>query len=268
MNFSEGQVYQGVKLRKSEQEDEVDIRSGTEWLSEETPTRFKQKEMKMSRHALLVFAIFLVTLPSWAGELDFLLTPDPSDDVQVLGHVMNDFFKPNPGDLSKLYKSFPDPGDVLAPALFLSSQFGKDLSRIVDLRVGGRSWNDIFIHFGVSPQVIFVDLPRKPGPPYGKAWGHWSKHGGDKHGKPFVLSDREFVNWISLRVTSEYFQLDPFNVAGMRSGGKSFNQIIGGQYREKHKVKKSHKDTSSAHEKQGKDKSKENKGMGKGKHKK
>lgn len=218
----------------------------------------------MSRFAVLALISLLVASPSVAGDLDFILKPDPGDDLQVLGHVMSEFFKPDPGELRRLYETFPEPEDVLAPALFLSGRFGKDLSSIIDLRAGGRSWNDIFIHFGVSPETVFVDLPREPGPPYGNAWGYWSKHGGRKHGKSFILSDREYVDWIHLLVTSEYYHLDPSDVAGMRTGGKTFTKIIGDKYREKHGMSKSGANKSSAKGKKGKDK-KEDKGKGKGK---
>ncbi len=203
-----------------------------------------------------------------AGGLDFLLTPDPRDDLQVLSHVMNDFFKPSPKDVGKLLNAFPDPADVLAPALFLSSKSGKSVTSIIELRKKGLDWNVIFGKVGVPISAVFVDMDRRPGPPYGNAWGYWSKKGKHgrgkkgKHHKHVKLSDSEIVNWINLKVTSEYFHLDPSVVANQRAAGKSFEKIIGNHYRDKHKKTVNKKDKGKSGKKDSKGKS------GKGKKKK
>ena len=41
--------------------------------------------------------------------------------------------------------------------------------------VRGMSWWDISVRYGIRPEVYYVPVAVAPGPPYGKAWGHYKK---------------------------------------------------------------------------------------------
>ncbi len=208
----------------------------------------------------LLLAVALVPMVE-AGELDFLLTPDPSDDLQVLEHVLFDVLGPSPQDVAAALEALPHPELELPPALFLSGRMGIPLPRVIELRSSGLPWVDVFGRLDVSLDVLRVDLPRDPGPPYGKAWGYWKKHG--TGGPGLSLTDAEVADWVNLRVTSQYFGLPPAEVVKLRAGGASFKSMVGDHYRSKHPPKGNKPDKAKDH-----DKGKEHdKGKGKGKHK-
>lgn len=102
--------------------------------------------------------------------------------------------------------------------------------RIIDLRRQGRSWYDITLHFGLSPDIYYVPLPSgyKPCPPYGKAYGHYKK----KRGKVVILDDDDIINMVNLRFISDYYRVPPERIIEMRSRGMDFI-VIERKFREK-----------------------------------
>ncbi len=95
---------------------------------------------------------------------------------------------------------------------------------IVDMRLSGRSWMDISLHFGLGPDVYYVPVQRVSGPPYGKAYGYY-KNKDRKHWDTIRLSDDDVVNMVNLRFMSDHYNYPPEDVMRMRSGGKSFRTI-------------------------------------------
>ncbi|RJQ51339.1 MAG: hypothetical protein C4526_10155 [Nitrospiraceae bacterium] len=92
---------------------------------------------------------------------------------------------------------------------------------VIDLRLSGRSWMDITLHFGLSPEIYYVPVKIVPGPPYGRAYGYFKKRP-RKEWRKIVLSDDDVINLVNLRFTSEYYGYQPEDVIHMRSGGKDF----------------------------------------------
>ncbi len=100
---------------------------------------------------------------------------------------------------------------------------------IMDLRLSGRSWMDITLHFGLGPDIYYVPVKQVYGPPYGHAYGHYkNKHRKDWH--KIRLNDHEVVDMVNLRFMSEHYGRPPEEVMRMRSSGKSF-AIINDEYR-------------------------------------
>ncbi|MDI6801273.1 MAG: hypothetical protein QMD01_04360 [Thermodesulfovibrionales bacterium] len=130
-------------------------------------------------------------------------------------------------------------------------------SLIIDMRLRGRTWMDIVLHFGLSPEIFYVPVRVIPGPPYGKAYGYykkWPKH----EWKKIVLADDDIVNMVNLKFVSEHYGYSPDEVIKMRGKGKNFVEIndeIRKKKKEKHeKIEKQEK--IKRHEKQEKEKSK------------
>jgi hypothetical protein len=105
--------------------------------------------------------------------------------------------------------------------LFLANVSGRPVDAIVDLRYGGLGWSVIFSRVGVPYDVLFVDIDRDPGPPYGKAWGHWKKNP-----KRCILSDSDIVNLVNVQVGHRVCGISPYEIARARSGGKSIATVV------------------------------------------
>ncbi len=116
--------------------------------------------------------------------------------------------------------------DELPVVYFLAARARVKPSAIIDFRIGGMSWLDLSIHFGLTPEIFFVPLTvKKVGPPYGNAYGYYKKYRPNKEWNKIVLSDTEIVDLVNLRFISEYHNLPPDKVVEMRGLGKNFVKI-------------------------------------------
>jgi hypothetical protein len=94
---------------------------------------------------------------------------------------------------------------------------------VIDLRRRGKSWMDITIHYGLSPEIYYVYLPStvRVGPPYGKAYGHYKKKP-KKEWNAIVLDDDDVINLVNLKFVSEHYGHPAVEVVMLRSKGKDF----------------------------------------------
>jgi hypothetical protein len=94
---------------------------------------------------------------------------------------------------------------------------------VIDLRRRGKSWMDITIHYGLSPEIYYVYLPStvRTGPPYGKAYGHYKKKP-KKEWNAIVLDDDDVINLVNLKFVSEHYRHPAAEVVKLRSKGKDF----------------------------------------------
>jgi hypothetical protein len=112
------------------------------------------------------------------------------------------------------------PNDEIPVALFIAQQARVAPSAVVDLRLRGKSWWDISVHFGISPEVYYIPVAIAPGPPYGKAYGHFKK---PKHQwRTIVLADPDLINMVNLRFLSGYHHVAPERVIELRGGNRDF----------------------------------------------
>jgi len=100
--------------------------------------------------------------------------------------------------------------------LFLAAESGRPLHDIVRMRAHGRSWEAIFTRLGVSLDVLFRGVHKNPGPPYGKAWGHWKKRSGPLH-----LSDSDIGVWVEIQIGHRVAGVSPYDLAVGVAGGRS-----------------------------------------------
>ena len=105
--------------------------------------------------------------------------------------------------------------------LFLASASGRPVQSIVDLRYDGLGWSVIFSRVGVPYDVLFANIERDPGPPYGKAWGHWKKNP-----KRCVLADSDIVGLVNVQVGHRVSGVSPYDIMKARSGGKSIATVV------------------------------------------
>ena len=105
--------------------------------------------------------------------------------------------------------------DELPVVLFIAQRASVTPATIVDMRLRGMSWWDISVRYGIRPEVYYVPVVVTPGPPYGKAWGHYKKKP-RKQWDTIVLADDEVVNLVHVRFLSDYYDVPPERVIEVR----------------------------------------------------
>lgn len=123
--------------------------------------------------------------------------------------------------------------EELPVVFFLASRAHVDPSVIIDLRYRQRmSWLNITLHYGLTPEIYYVPVQRV-GPPYGKAYGYYKKHGKDY--RKVRLADADVVNLVNLRFMSEYHGVAAEVVMDRRGRGERFVVMNDRYYKEKGK---------------------------------
>jgi hypothetical protein len=113
--------------------------------------------------------------------------------------------------------------EELPVVYFLAARAHVGPQVVVDLRLGKRSWLDIAVHFGLSPEIFFVPVHMETiGPPYGNAYGYYRKYGRAGDWRKFAATDREVIDLVNLRFMSEYHGLPPDEIIASRGHQKSF----------------------------------------------
>ncbi len=151
------------------------------------------------------------------------------------------------------------PDDEIPVVFFIARRARTTPKVIIKMRLGGESWMDISAHFGITADVYYVPVKHHPGPPYGKAYGHF-KNRKKQEWKKVMLTDADIVNFVNLRFISEHYGYSPDEVMKMRGNGKSFVEIDG-HARKAHAEKMKSKEMASKDKQQGK--SEKPKGKGK-----
>lgn len=113
------------------------------------------------------------------------------------------------------------PDEELPVVFFIAGKTKVKPEVIVDLRLGGSSWYDISVKYGIYSDVYFVPLESSPGPPYGKAYGYY-KNKPRKEWKSLKLTDKDIINFVNLRFISEYYNYQPDKIVKMRNEGNSY----------------------------------------------
>ncbi len=173
-----------------------------------------------SRWLISVLMTLLVGLATGAmasSSFEFLFSAShASDDREVfLGLAVQSYGT----DRDTIERTLPHLHHVRAElpvALFLAAESGRPLHDIVRKRAKGHSWEAIFAKLGVSMDVLFRGVHKDPGPPYGKAWGHWKKHSGPLH-----LSDSDIGVWVEIQIGHRIAGVSAYDLAVGVAGGRS-----------------------------------------------
>jgi hypothetical protein len=140
------------------------------------------------------------------------------------------------------------PEEEMPVVFFIARRADVSPEVIINMRLGGKSWWEISLHYGLRADAYYVPLKNDPGPPYGKAYGHY-KHRNKKEWNKISLSDADIINFVNLRFISEHYGYSPDEVAKMRGAGKNFITISS---EVKQKKSKSKAENYAADEDQGK----------------
>ncbi len=131
---------------------------------------------------------------------------------------------PEPLIVQLLEKGAPD--EQLPVIGLLAERARVAPERILEMHRAGSSFLDISIHFGLGPQIFYVPIAQDPGPPYGKAWGHYKKTPRSKW-NTIVLSDREIIDLANLKLCVDRYGVPAGDVIALRRQGKPFTAIHG-----------------------------------------
>ena len=116
------------------------------------------------------------------------------------------------------------PDDEMPVVFFMAKRCFVSPGIIIKHRRDGLSWMDICLRYNLSAKVFWVDLKQTPGPPYGKAWGHFKKNKRENWGA-IRFTDVEIVNFVNLKFISGHYGYSPDEVVKMRGKGTSFAKI-------------------------------------------
>ncbi|MEW6379833.1 MAG: hypothetical protein AB1611_09520 [bacterium] len=126
------------------------------------------------------------------------------------------------------------PDEEIPVVLLIAKRARVAPQAVMDLRLGGRTWMDITLHFGLSPEIFYIPARTErvyyvpviveKGPPHGKAHGHYRKIPKGEWNR-VVLKDADVVNLVNLKFVSEHYHLAPDEVVKIREQGNSYVEI-------------------------------------------
>ena len=203
--------------------------------------RTARRSLRPTPYLLLAAAMLLTTAVTRAETFsDVSMGLKLNDDTRLFVNLTNDYFGPSQAVATSVIRRSPRPGDDFPAILLLARASRRSPEAILDLRLGGMSWVGIMARVNMGPDFLFAGLDRDPGPPYGKAWGHYKQHPGKgkSQGKGrYVISDRDFVELAKLQVTAGYFKVSPYSVITARQKGVSVEHYAAERHRKAHPTK-------------------------------
>ena len=200
----------------------------------------------------LLLGFVLVGVPAQAGlDVDLGISIG-GDDADVYLSISSRYFDRDRGTVDQFARHFADPDD-LAVLFYLSKRSGRSCDHIFRMHRQGLSWWEISLRLGLPVDIWFVEVRHDPGPPYGKAYGHWKKHKHDKHHQ-MVFSDADIRNLTAVRMIHEYYGVSMQVAMDWRGSGTSLKTIMSGEYHKRHG-----KPAHAGHKGRGKGKSHKNK---------
>lgn len=190
----------------------------------------------MSRlNLILLTSLCLVAAPCALAGIDIGLSID-EDGIRSFHLAIGEHYQVPEKEIVVIRKqSLSD--EELVVVFFLAEHAGVKAGLIVNLRSDGKSWWEITHHFGLNPDIFFLTMKAAPGPPYGKAYGHFKK-GKKNRWKNVTLADIDIINWVNLRFVSERHGYAPDEIIRLRHQGLGFAKI---NAHVKHKMKEKRK---------------------------
>ncbi len=215
--------------------------------------------MKTIRFGIFATALFLVmSIGSTKADVSIGISADNDGLKSFYLSIGEQYRVPETEVIVVREKKIPD--DEIPVVFFIARHAKVEPGVVVKLRVDGKSWMDITLHFGLSPAIYYVAFDNDPGPPYGKAWGHY-KHHKKEEWKTIRLGDADIVNFVNVKFMCDRYGYTPEQVIKMRDKGESF--VFVNSKIKKHKEGK-HKQPKHA---EADDSDKDRHSKGKGKHK-
>lgn len=180
----------------------------------------------------LLFAVLLAPAARAGLDIDFGASVRVDDRASVYVAVSARYFERDRDQVVALGARFGDPDD-LAVALFVARHSRRSPDEILVLRRQGLSWWAISVRCGVPADAWFVPVHRDPGPPYGKAYGHWKKHRGQPN-TALVLTDVQARDLVAVRMLRDYYGVSAEVAMQWRSSGRALPILVSEEYQRRH----------------------------------
>lgn len=110
--------------------------------------------------------------------------------------------------------------DELPVVYCIATRAKVDPKKVVALRCEGRSWLEVSLHFDLGADLFYVPFECEPGPPYGKAWGHFKHHPRDQWHR-ITLSDADVVELAGVAFLAQHHGVTPDEVVKCRRENES-----------------------------------------------
>lgn len=173
--------------------------------------------MHRVKSSALIVALLVGVAPARAGDLGPL---EPLADLHRAVH--ESLGLPEPLIVQLLERGLPE--EHLPVIGLISTRTATAPERIFEMRRSGLSFLDISLRLGAGPEIFYVPIERAPGPPYGKAWGHYAKTPRALW-RTIVLTDADIVHLANLRLCVDRYGVAPDRVIGLGSAGKGVAAI-------------------------------------------
>ena len=179
----------------------------------------------------LLAVLLLAPQAKAAVDVEFGAAVNVNDNTSLFFGVSSRYYEREPRVVETWSHRVPNPDD-LSVLMFLSARSGRNLDAVFALRRAGLSWWDVSVRLGVPADVWFVPVAHKPGPPYGKAYGHWKKHG--KNHYAYRVDDRTCRDLVAVRVIHDYYGVPVDRAMEMRRKGGRIDHVVSNEYRSRH----------------------------------
>jgi hypothetical protein len=185
------------------------------------------REVKAMKHALAIFACVALTASASAPAAQVDLGISVSDGrLRSFYLAVGEHYRVAPRAVLDLRTRYRLLDEELPVVYFLAARAHVGPQVVIDLRLGKRSWFDVAVRLGLSPEIFFVPVRAgRIGPPYGNAYGYYRNRGRGGDWRTVVLADREVIDLVNLRFMSEFHGLPPDEIIALRGRQTSFVRI-------------------------------------------
>jgi hypothetical protein len=195
--------------------------------------------MRSNRNAVLAGVAFAVAciamIPDTRAGIDiaFGARVPIGDDGNLFVNISSRYFERDPSVIQAWGRRFESPDDV-AVFFWIVERSHKSADFVFSLRRQGLAWYEIGSRCGVPVDAWYVKIPSDdPGPPYGKAYGHYKKHKQNPDHR-VKLNDRQCRDLVAVRMAHEYYRIPAQTAMDWRRGGDDVRYIMNREYRQRH----------------------------------
>lgn len=192
---------------------------------------------------ILVCALALAAAPhpAVAGpDVPFDAAVQLDDDKSLFAAIATRHYERDPALFAGWEQAFSKPDD-LNVALHIARHCDRGPEYFAQMRKSGAAWFEIANRCRVPVEVWFVPVARDPGPPYGKAYGHWKKRQSNPR-ETILLTDREVRDLAAVRFAHEYYGVPVETAMEWRRDGRDVRKIMVSEYRQRHGRHAAHDD--------------------------